>query len=197
MFDDYNGLKHTVRVLVMHIIDLPEDLLMSFFCSVEKQLSFTSYQKVGAFAQNRNSKEINKTDFEDVPFLNLLQPEGKSETMVKEQKDQNCSESNVQISGQKSEEDKKVLEQPLSPSESISSNTSAPDDFVMVELVSLIDKNKSCKGLLGFHHCMFTIFCKFHGIFTSEYCFSVKGFPVLASDTSNRISKLICSENSH
>ena len=111
---------------------------MNFFCSVEKQLSFTSYQKVGAFAQNRNSKEINKTDFEDVPFLNLLQPEGKSETMVKEQNDPNCSESNVQISGQKSEEDK-VLEQPLSPSESISSNTSAPDDFVMVELVSLID----------------------------------------------------------
>nr|XP_022321200.1 autophagy-related protein 13-like [Crassostrea virginica] len=101
--------------------------------NVEKQLSFTSYQKVGAFAQNRNSKEINKTDFEDVPFLNLLQPEGKSETMVKEQNDPNCSESNVQISGQKSEEDK-VLEQPLSPSESISSNTSAPDDFVMVEL---------------------------------------------------------------
>ena len=137
MFDDYNGLK-TYSVLVMYLIVLPEDLPMNFFCSVEKQLSFTSYQKVGAFAQNRNSKEINKTDFEDVPFLNLLQPEGKSETMVKEQTDPNCSESNVQISGQKSEEDK-VLEQPLSPSESISSNTSAPDDFVMVELVSLID----------------------------------------------------------
>lgn len=100
--------------------------------SVEKQLSFTSYQKVGAFAQNRNSKEINNTDLEDVPFLNLLQAEGKSEVKMTVQRElQNDIESN----GNKSEEEKS-LEQALSPSESISSNTSAPDDFVMVELVS-------------------------------------------------------------
>lgn len=104
--------------------------------SVEKQLSFTSYQKVGAFAQNRNSKEINNTDLEDVPFLNLLQAEGKSEVKMTVQRElQNDIESNEQVSSNKLEEEKS-LEQALSPSESISSNTSAPDDFVMVELVS-------------------------------------------------------------
>lgn len=103
--------------------------------SVEKQLSFTSYQKVGAFAQNRNSKEINNTDLEDVPFLNLLQAESKSEIKMTVQRElQNDVESNEQVSSNKSEEEKS-LEQALSPSESISSNTSAPDDFVMVELV--------------------------------------------------------------
>lgn len=102
--------------------------------NVEKQLSFTSYQKVGAFAQNRNSKEINNTDLEDVPFLNLLQAEGKSEVKMTVQRElQNDIESNEQVSSNKSEEEKS-LEQALSPSESISSNTSAPDDFVMVEL---------------------------------------------------------------
>lgn len=105
--------------------------------SVEKQLSFTSYQKVGAFAQNRNSKEINNTDLEDVPFLNLLQTEGKSETKMTESRElQNDMESNDQVSENKSDEEKS-LEQALSPSESISSNTSAPEDFVMVELVGL------------------------------------------------------------
>lgn len=105
--------------------------------SVEKQLSFTSYQKVGAFAQNRNSKEINNTDLEDVPFLNLLQTEGKSETKMTEPSElQNDMESNDQVSENKSDEEKS-LEQALSPSESISSNTSAPEDFVMVELVGL------------------------------------------------------------
>lgn len=102
--------------------------------NVEKQLSFTSYQKVGAFAQNRNSKEIKNTDLEDVPFLNLLQADGKSETKMTEPRElQNEIESNDQVSEAKSEEEKS-LEQALSPSESISSNTSAPDDFVMVEL---------------------------------------------------------------
>lgn len=102
--------------------------------NVEKQLSFTSYQKVGAFAQNRNSKEINNTDLEDVPFLNLLQTEGKSETKMTEPRElQNDMESNDQVSENKSDEEKS-LEQALSPSESISSNTSAPEDFVMVEL---------------------------------------------------------------
>lgn len=102
--------------------------------NVEKQLSFTSYQKVGAFAQNRNSKEINNTDLEDVPFLNLLQTEGKSETKMTEPSElQNDMESNDQVSENKSDEEKS-LEQALSPSESISSNTSAPEDFVMVEL---------------------------------------------------------------
>lgn len=102
--------------------------------NVEKQLSFTSYQKVGAFAQNRNSKEINNTDLEDVPFLNLLQTEGKSETKMTESRElQNDMESNDQVSENKSDEEKS-LEQALSPSESISSNTSAPEDFVMVEL---------------------------------------------------------------
>lgn len=105
--------------------------------SVEKQFSFTSYQKVGAFAQNRNSKEINNTDLEDVPFLNLLQTEGKSETKMTEPRElQNDMESNDQVSENKSDEEKS-LEQALSPSESISSNTSAPEDFVMVELVGL------------------------------------------------------------
>lgn len=102
--------------------------------NVEKQLSFTSYQKVGAFAQNSNSKEINNTDLEDVPFLNLLQTEGKSETKMTEPRElQNDMESNDQVSENKSDEEKS-LEQALSPSESISSNTSAPEDFVMVEL---------------------------------------------------------------
>lgn len=98
---------------------------------VEKQLSFTSYQRIGAFAQKRNSKEI-KTDFEDVPFLSLLQPESKpSDTKTEISRVQNhlgSNDSKEKSSGEK------AIEQALSPSESISSNTSAPDDFVMVEL---------------------------------------------------------------
>ncbi|XP_061183637.1 autophagy-related protein 13-like [Saccostrea echinata] len=101
--------------------------------TVEKQLSFTSYQRIGAFAQNRNSKEI-KNDFEDVPFLSLLQPESKpSETKTEISGDQNHLGSNDKVSKEKLSGEK-AIDQALSPSESVSSNTSAPDDFVMVEL---------------------------------------------------------------
>lgn len=67
----------------------------------------------------------------------MLQTEGKSETKITEPRElQNDMESNDQVSENKSDEEKS-LEQALSPSESISSNTSAPEDFVMVELVGL------------------------------------------------------------
>jgi hypothetical protein len=117
---------------------------------------------VGAFAPRRSDKEI-LDDFEDIPFLSLLLPESKPKTTTEKSGDQNrhqeshdkgsgqntrqeshdkgsgqntCQESHDKGAGQNTLEGK-TPEQAVSPADSNSSNASAPEDFVMVELVIL------------------------------------------------------------
>ncbi|KAK3100057.1 hypothetical protein FSP39_014027 [Pinctada imbricata] len=101
--------------------------------SVEKHPSFTSLQKVGAFAQPRVSKDI-KNDFDDVPFLSLLQQNGNTEDITDKNVDsKNTANDSNKSLGQKSVSSGENMEV-TSSTDSISSNASAPEDFVMVEL---------------------------------------------------------------
>lgn len=107
----------------------------------EKQTSFTSYLRVGAFADNKLSRD-GKQDVEDIPFLNLIQDDikidDKTVINVKE-----LSKSKVK-SDSSCDSDKKQLNHAsgdgIKMNESSVSNNSTtsqelpPDDFVMVEL---------------------------------------------------------------
>ena len=108
-----------------------ENGLILFF-SVEKHPSFTSLQKVGAFAQHKVSKDL-KSDFDDVPFLSLLQ-QNSDDASNKTSSERNATDGSNKSSTQKSFSSGENMDVNTS-TDSISSNASAPEDFVMVELV--------------------------------------------------------------
>lgn len=91
----------------------------------EKQSSFTAFHRIGAFAQQKPFKDL-KNGLDDVPFLNLLHP-AKTDIVT-----------NTQINKpqpiKNSTSTQSISESTGSISKSSSSQASAPDDFVMIEL---------------------------------------------------------------
>lgn len=105
-----------------------ELLFINFNSAPEKQTSFTTFHRIGAFAQQKPFKDL-KNGLDDVPFLNLLQPT-KTDIVT-----------NTQIKPQpikSSTSSQSISESTGSISKSSSSQASAPDDFVMIELVSYL-----------------------------------------------------------
>ncbi|XP_071127805.1 autophagy-related protein 13-like [Mytilus galloprovincialis] len=108
----------------------------------EKQTSFTSYQKIGAFADNKIHRD-SKSDIEDIPFLNLIQDDikidDKTVLNVKElsksskSRNDSCDSDRRESSSHASGDGEKLHESVLSNHSSISQEL-PPDDFVMVEL---------------------------------------------------------------
>ncbi|KAJ8298264.1 hypothetical protein KUTeg_024795 [Tegillarca granosa] len=92
----------------------------------EKQSSFTAFHRIGAFAQQKPFKDL-KNGLDDVPFLNLLHP-AKTDIVT-----------NTQINKpppiKNSTSTQSISESTGSISKSSSSQASAPDDFVMIELI--------------------------------------------------------------
>ncbi|XP_069129871.1 autophagy-related protein 13-like [Argopecten irradians] len=93
----------------------------------EKQASFSNFHRVGAFAQPK-TKDY-KSDVDEVPFLNLLQPAPLAKFDIEDLNGDSKSPTLKSSSGDQMD----GLSESLSK-DSSGSQTSAPDDFVMVEL---------------------------------------------------------------
>lgn len=122
-------------------------IMYIYICSnPEKQTSFTSYQKIGAFADNKIHRD-SKSDIEDIPFLNLIQDDikidDKTVLNVKElsksskSRNDSCDSDRRESSSHASGDGEKLHESVLSNHSSISQEL-PPDDFVMVELVGFL-----------------------------------------------------------
>ncbi|XP_021375128.1 autophagy-related protein 13-like, partial [Mizuhopecten yessoensis] len=106
-------------------ISVSDFLLLS---APEKQASFSNFHKVGAFAQAK-TKEY-KRDVDEVPFLNLLQPAPLAKFDIEDLSEDSKS---TTLKSSSSADQIDGLNGSMSK-DSSSSQTSAPDDFVMVEL---------------------------------------------------------------
>ena len=118
------------------------ETFLFYFSNPEKQTSFTSYQRVGAFADNKISRDC-KSDIEDIPFLNLIQDDIKIDDktvmnvkeLSKTRNDSSSCDSDRRQSSHGSGDGSHNNLTALSNNSSTSQEL-PPDDFVMVELVS-------------------------------------------------------------
>ncbi|XP_060084288.1 autophagy-related protein 13-like isoform X2 [Ylistrum balloti] len=94
----------------------------------EKQASFSNFHKVGAFAQPK-TKDY-KSDVDEVPFLNLLQPAPLAKFDIE---DLSGDSKSTTLKSSSTADQMDGMSRSASK-DSSSSQTSAPDDFVMVEL---------------------------------------------------------------
>ena len=110
-------------------------LLFYIFSAPEKPFTGKEVHRVGAFVQQFNKDKSLDTD--DIPFLSLLQ-QNKPELKLKA--DSARTDTLKAVAGGKNDGSKTdTSDSALSESKtSVSSQASAPDDFVMVELVSYL-----------------------------------------------------------
>ncbi|KAK6172487.1 hypothetical protein SNE40_016125 [Patella caerulea] len=119
----------------------------------EKSNSFSTLHRVGAFAQPKSLKDIPLKGLEEIPFLSLLNNQAvKTDTTPVKDNPETCSSSGENMETANSSTGSEL-------NKSTSSQTSAPDDFVMVELKTPfagVDSNndlgrfyRDCQGALS------------------------------------------------
>lgn len=124
-------------IMQLHIFPCILKSLFLCFSAPEKQtILFQDCHRVGAFAKNSTDKQ---SESDDVPFLSLLKQVNKEAVVDSKVLDPGKVAGNVKPDVYKGDTSESALSESKT---STSSQVSAPDDFVMVELVGLINQKQ-------------------------------------------------------
>ena len=131
----YYPVFHWVALLAIFDAEFGSYMYFMYCSAPEKPVTGKEVHRVGAFVQQYNKEKSLDTD--DIPFMSLLQ-QNKPELKLKA--DPGRLDSAKTALGTKNDGSKTdTSDSALSESKtSVSSQASAPDDFVMVELVGLM-----------------------------------------------------------